>query len=449
MDRISSLPEELLIHILSILSIKEAVQTYLVSKSWKGALANVPVLKFNFDDWVDVIVEDDAILKECEDKFEKFVNGVLKNRGCEPLQQFEYINSIEDYHSEPALKFLDDVALLKPQVVSVKICRLNKLDLPDLIFSCKSLQKLELTLYTDEEVTTIRPKSIHLPSLQNLVLRGVELSDDDNFMQKLSSGCPALETLYLETCVLDISEISSNVLKRLVIYECDQLKQSRISCPCLVSLIIDSYGKMGSFELKNMASLEYASISINLDKNHSDVNLLSSLSNVSQLRLDIWDDVFKEKLEEDVLNCRPFSKLKSLEIGHWGLSDNIDLVAGFLKNSPNLEELSLYLCEEISSPLNNFGSSNEEDDSNGELSEQELIDVELSEQELTDGELSEQELTDGELSEQELTDGLLQREYLKSVRIIQPKQQDVVVDGLIKKLQTLVKTIEEIIISSW
>lgn len=292
MDGISKLPDEILTHILSFMRTKESVQTSILSKRWRNPWTYLPILKFDIEDWVNTATEDEEELIKGEKKLENYLNGMLDNRGPSHLDKFEYTNSLPNHESEVPLEFLDRVALLRPRVVRVDISRVNQLDVPDLIFSCASLEQLILAFYTDD-VTIIRPTAIHLPSLRILELSGIEVSDEDGFIQKLCSGCPALQTLFLEVCILDISEFSSDVLKEWTIQECDQSRRVRLSCPNLTSLVIESSDKVPGFELKNMASLEYANICLDLEEGHGDLNLLSSLSNVSRLSLGLWGLKFK------------------------------------------------------------------------------------------------------------------------------------------------------------
>lgn len=51
----------------------------------------------------------------------------------------------------------------------------------------------------------------------------------------------------------------------------------------------------------------------------------------------------KEQLDKDIPNCRTFNNLKTLELGSWDMIDNFALVACFLRNSPNLQKLTLWL----------------------------------------------------------------------------------------------------------
>lgn len=292
MDWFCNLPDEILTHILSFLSTKEAVQTCILSKKWRHAWAFLLVLKFSIDDWVDTRFLDVETIIEGENKFENFLYGVLENRRPTQLDMFVYNNCVDDYGSEISLDFLDHVALLKPRMVYINICRINQLDLPDLIFSCASLELLDLRIYTGEK-TIIRPETVHLPALKVVYLMGIALSDDDRFIQKLCLGCPVLAALLLKHCHLNITEISSEVLKGLAIFDCYQSRKTRVSCPCLEVLIIDCDDAVAGVELKNTALLQYANLSIELNENHGVLNLLNSLSYVSYLRLGLWGPQFK------------------------------------------------------------------------------------------------------------------------------------------------------------
>lgn len=294
-DRISDLPDEVLSHILSLLSTKEAVQTCILAKRWRKTWAFMPVLKFSLAEFMRDMADINNYekRKECEDKLKQFVNGVLENRGPYHLDVFQYQSDIDGNHSEVSFEWLDNVALLMPRVIEVTIARDNAVDFPDSIFSCGSLQNLSLDILNMDGTTFIWPKSINLPSLKILELIGITLEDD--FTQKLFSGCPALESLFLCHCDLEFSEISSNVLKKLDLLESWHRKKMQISCPRMDSLVIVCENQEGGISLENMVSLISAEFSLGIERFdfNSDMNLLSGLSNVSTLTLDLCNAEFK------------------------------------------------------------------------------------------------------------------------------------------------------------
>lgn len=67
--------------------------------------------------------------------------------------------------------------------------------LPPCLFTCESIELLELKIYCIVEF----PLAICLTNLTDLILEGVVLPDNDS-IQKLFSGCPVLEKLVLENC---------------------------------------------------------------------------------------------------------------------------------------------------------------------------------------------------------------------------------------------------------
>ena len=87
MDRIGSLPEEVLSHILSFLTTKEAAITSILSKRWRNLFTLVPSL--DIDDSVFLNPEEgkrerDGILQS----FMDFVDKVLASQGDTPIKKF-------------------------------------------------------------------------------------------------------------------------------------------------------------------------------------------------------------------------------------------------------------------------------------------------------------------------------------------------------------------------
>jgi F-box domain len=76
-DQISSLPDEVLTHILSFLSTKEAVHMCFVQKIG-NTRATVPVLDFDID-WSAVSDGGDEGLRKHVTRFDSFLNGGLYN----------------------------------------------------------------------------------------------------------------------------------------------------------------------------------------------------------------------------------------------------------------------------------------------------------------------------------------------------------------------------------
>ncbi|XP_078175881.1 F-box protein At3g59000-like [Carex rostrata] len=252
------------------------------------------------------------------------------------------------------------------------------------------------------EKLNLEPNLVNLPYLKTLNLDGFTMSDDS--FQKLLLGCRVLEELVLENCYIYNIEICSSTLKKLVLRSDYMGMRLQISMPNLLYLYLDIC--MEEIILQNMSSLVDASIYIpgwdGMDKYVSRVpKLIHSLSNVESLRLDL--DFSREKVDKNFSYCPFFNNLKRLEL----LNSRFfvfDLAPYFLHHSPKLQELTLgpsicYVRESL-----------------------------------------------GEETQDGLRDKFVQREFLKTVRIVRFENDNELVDWLINKLLTHVKTIGEIIV---
>lgn len=292
MDRFSTLPRDTVTKILSFLTTKDAVRTCILSNELRYSWAFLPVIKVDIIDFLKNHDDhSEEQLREAELKLEEFLDGALQNVKSEKLDIFEYKNGI--VNSRVSLKFLDNILLLKPREVYIFLGRRTEgLHMPDSFFCCPSIEIMKFSVYC-HDFSMLSPTTIQLDNLRKGHFKGMSLDDDNGFLIYLSLGCPKLTNLVLEVCALDIKEVSSSTLIELVIRESAQLRLTKITCKNLKSLVIvDCYQAMG-YNLHNTESIDYAKIWIHLDKNHGDWNLLSSLSNVSELSLGLWGPKFK------------------------------------------------------------------------------------------------------------------------------------------------------------
>ncbi|XP_023748559.1 putative F-box/FBD/LRR-repeat protein At4g13965 isoform X2 [Lactuca sativa] len=78
-DFINQLPEEVLLLILSLLSLKDAVVTGSLSKRWKFLWCKLHKLEFDAGETLNDIVTDRKLLREARFKFFKQVNDVIES----------------------------------------------------------------------------------------------------------------------------------------------------------------------------------------------------------------------------------------------------------------------------------------------------------------------------------------------------------------------------------
>lgn len=180
-DRLSILPEEVLSHILSLMPMKYAVRTSILSKRWRYSWTSVTDLDF-----------DDIHPFHDLDCFTNFMDRVLTL--CKTTQ----INIFRLHCRQmwpPRLrvsKWINEAVRLNVSELDIKVFML---ELPSL-FTCKTLTKLSLVWdNTNEDVWNIT-SSIDLPFLKTLDIKVFGNPCLNAF--KIIRGCPILESLSLE-----------------------------------------------------------------------------------------------------------------------------------------------------------------------------------------------------------------------------------------------------------
>ncbi|EOA23943.1 hypothetical protein CARUB_v10017159mg [Capsella rubella] len=210
-DVINSLPDNLLCHILSNLSTKEAALTSLLSKRWRYLFAFVPNLDFN----AFSSLQPETVLQD-QTSFIDFVDRVLKLRGKDHINKFSLKcgDGIQDEDVFPwilnALRHgVSDLALhVSPSLVYW---------LPSKVFASKTLVRLKIG---PKDGPRIKLRNVCLPKLKTLNLDSVVFEEGEIGFAKLLSGCPLLEELSLLNLSWDYWDscsVSSKILKRLTL----------------------------------------------------------------------------------------------------------------------------------------------------------------------------------------------------------------------------------------
>ncbi|KAJ1691336.1 hypothetical protein LUZ63_015491 [Rhynchospora breviuscula] len=347
-DRISNLSDPILAHILSYLTTKDAVQTSLLAKRYRNLWAEVPVINLDFDDFL-------SPGEEVQEKFVKFANGVFKHREPLTLESFNLVWNDEDSDPTPVTAWLDTVAKLKPKFLSTDISNYNyKIEVPDSVFTSESLQELVLELTFE----IVIPRTVKLPSLRRLTLKNVYIEDE--ILEKLLSGSPAIEEMVLHNCVWNSGCIFSGTLKNLVLNGCcDETTlflDVLICVPSLEFLEVYSLWSMGKLKFKDMKSLVGAQIHLK-ELSDEEPLFLTGLTNVKSLELVLSVSALmamKNLLQRKTTKFPTFGNLRSLKIRGWSVTHDFNLVACFLLHAPNLKKLTLLHNEELESSEENI-----------------------------------------------------------------------------------------------
>ncbi|CAN6271785.1 unnamed protein product [Urochloa humidicola] len=205
--------------------------------------------------------------------------------------------------------------------------------------SCATLGEFNLTA-TAERNEIIAPRSVCLPYLKKLHLKFV-IFQDPSVVEKLESGCPALEDLSLSWCSLGSFKISSDTLKILSITDC-KYDEIHISAPNVRSLKLTVSGKV---QVEDVPFLVSAWVYLCDEGAHNLVqdgyNLTAALISAQHLELFRFNLFLQNMMGNSAHETLSFSKLKTLYIGERRVTDFYGSFAYFLECAPCLASLTL------------------------------------------------------------------------------------------------------------
>ncbi|XP_076887376.1 F-box protein At4g22280-like isoform X1 [Bidens hawaiensis] len=288
-DGISSLPDGVLHHMLSLLPTKDVVRTSAVSKRWKNLWASVPNL--DFDDTLLYASEVDHIHSPESTSFMNFVERILRFRDTSKIEKFR-LSCRVCFNSSRISSWISSAIMYNVRELDLCIFADDSSVIPQSLFDCKSLVILKIEM----DCVLVFPPRVSFPCLKTLHLSLVTFADDDS-IGKFFASCLVLEDLVLLDCDcinLKNLTISSWTLKRLTIddipvYEPNGCK-IKIDAKNLKYLKYTGY-LPNEISLSNAPSLVEASIHIPILNGRQKevacraVDLLKGLQNVVFLRV--------------------------------------------------------------------------------------------------------------------------------------------------------------------
>ncbi|KAL5728690.1 hypothetical protein ACHQM5_001743 [Ranunculus cassubicifolius] len=256
-NTICGLPDSILVHILSLLSMEDAVKTCLLSRRWDHLWTKVQNLYFN---------GPLSCKREEQEKFISFVDHTLSLLECHSIEEFslDFNRSCSEAMNgdEKKLILFDSYVdrwircAIRKKVEALYLNFSNNpkegpffgvpYQLPSHIFSNDSFTELMLCFCSLNPVSPIQ-----WINLKSLFLYNIQLSD--KLIQKIISGAPLLEMLRISECTgMENLNITSPNLKSLALC----LKSGRfleLSVPFVETLEIS--GEIEHYLLMDVSSL--------------------------------------------------------------------------------------------------------------------------------------------------------------------------------------------------
>ncbi|EYU28497.1 hypothetical protein MIMGU_mgv1a020676mg, partial [Erythranthe guttata] len=224
-DRISQLPDDILVDIISLLSLKKAVCTSVLSSRWRNLWKQT--YRLNLDPHVCLKKGTRQLYESCKVKRQKYV---------------KWVNSVIRKHKAAILK--DFVIRLRLSVTFQKdVTRWIKFAL------VRHVQRLELDLTTNHSSLTncslpeeMLTQNMSTKSLKVLTLKSFNVTDEE--IKFLLSNYPLLEELAVDFSPkllnVEVCGGPSLVLKHFEVTRCYGMNSIKVSAPNLTSLTIQS-----------------------------------------------------------------------------------------------------------------------------------------------------------------------------------------------------------------
>ncbi|CAA7055390.1 unnamed protein product [Microthlaspi erraticum] len=338
-DRISALPDDLLVRILLLVPTEDVVATMILSKRWRFVWTMVPQLEYNDIEYGTRKICLGGLL------------GFLFGKSERPQSIRRFLTESMRLHKAPVLETLSiELGPHFPVAVNVKMWIANAVDrrvrelgfalkwsggpisLPKSLYMCETIEHLHLS---DKVYVDVSSSPVCLPFLTSLELVSVIYKDEDSLVRLLSS-CPILKSLHVMRRDKDnVTKFSVKVpsletfMYNHVASFIEDVGESLVIDSASLKKFFISDGWTTSCSIENKPRLDNARIYIWFDP---DEEFMRSLSSVVYLELEL--NVATVACLEAII----FSQLTECKIRPCEL-DWFEPLVLLLQNSPKLKVL--------------------------------------------------------------------------------------------------------------
>ncbi|OIV88998.1 hypothetical protein TanjilG_07622 [Lupinus angustifolius] len=265
-DRLSDLPDLVLLNIMKFMNAKHVVQTTVLSKRWKNLWKSSPNLTFDSSDflWVPVFNNFVSWVLSCRDNSVSIHNLEFRRKGCIGPKILDEIMTYAASHDVQQLTIVVNLVLKQDFV------------LPSCICNCPSLKFLKLYFWFPYAFAShIKlPTSFNLPTLESLHIKHVTFSTKENGSVEPFSSCSMLNTLVMDHCYLldatKVIHISNSRLTNLTIrsFRGDGIAyEISLSTPNLSVITIKGLPDHKFSSMRNLPDLEKVKIEVSWYEN--------------------------------------------------------------------------------------------------------------------------------------------------------------------------------------